>query len=349
MTGPDVERLREELEEALESGDPQGVLASAEALLETAPGDVDALLDKAEALAVLDRPEEAHDIYRELLENHPKDLSVLHATSGFLVFELSGDPGAQEDALELIDRALKVCRKVSDVADRQIDLLLLKAFAWQDLGAPAEGLKSLEEADRLSDGNDSDVACEKGRCLFWLLRLDEARAELNRALERDEENARAHQSLGLVLERLGKHEEAARSFESARRLAPEDYPEPIAMSDAEFERVVEEGLQRLPERVRSYLENVAIMVEELPEDADLVPSNLSPESVGLFRGTPVTEQSLTDPWSHFPSAILLYKRNLCRFAHSRDALIEEIGLTLLHEVGHFLGLDEDDLFERGLD
>ena len=56
-----------------------------------------------------------------------------------------------------------------------------------------------------------------------------------------------------------------------------------------------------------------------------------------------------DPWSHFPSSIVLYQKNLERYARGRAELIEQIGITLVHEVGHFLGLDEEELWERGLD
>ena len=56
-----------------------------------------------------------------------------------------------------------------------------------------------------------------------------------------------------------------------------------------------------------------------------------------------------DPWSHFPSSIGLFQRNLERYARDREELLEEIRVTLLHEVGHFLGLDEEQLRELGLD
>jgi predicted Zn-dependent protease with MMP-like domain len=56
-----------------------------------------------------------------------------------------------------------------------------------------------------------------------------------------------------------------------------------------------------------------------------------------------------DPWSHLPSSIVLYQRNLERFAESRAELVEQIGVTLVHEVGHFLGLDEEELYQRGLE
>ena len=56
-----------------------------------------------------------------------------------------------------------------------------------------------------------------------------------------------------------------------------------------------------------------------------------------------------DPWSHFPSSIVLYQKNLESFARDRKDLVEQIGITLIHEVGHFLGLDEEDLWELGLE
>ncbi len=55
-----------------------------------------------------------------------------------------------------------------------------------------------------------------------------------------------------------------------------------------------------------------------------------------------------DPWSHFPSSIVLYQKNLERACDSKEQLVEEIRVTLLHEVGHFLGLDEEELEARGL-
>jgi predicted Zn-dependent protease with MMP-like domain len=69
----------------------------------------------------------------------------------------------------------------------------------------------------------------------------------------------------------------------------------------------------------------------------------------MFRGAPLGEKGSMDPWSHFPSSIVLYQQNLERAARSRQELIDEIRVTLLHEVGHFLGLDEEQLWERGLD
>jgi predicted Zn-dependent protease with MMP-like domain len=160
-----------------------------------------------------------------------------------------------------------------------------------------------------------------------------------------------HHHLGLVAERRGEDDEARRRFARARKLAPDEFPRPIALSPAAFDEAVEDALARLPEQVRRYLSNVAITVEDLPSDDDLLAADppLSPSILGIFRGPPYGRHDAVDPWTHLPSSIALFQRNLERFARSRADLIEEIGITLVHEVGHFLGLDEEELYARGLD
>ena len=71
--------------------------------------------------------------------------------------------------------------------------------------------------------------------------------------------------------------------------------------------------------------------------------------LGLFAGHAMTERKIDDPWSHFPAAIFLYQKNLERACRSKKELVEQIGITLIHEVGHFLGMSEQELYERGLD
>ena len=61
------------------------------------------------------------------------------------------------------------------------------------------------------------------------------------------------------------------------------------------------------------------------------------------------ERSLENPWSNLPGAIVLFRRNLSRYARNREELLDELRVTIFHEVGHFLGLDEEDLEKRGLD
>jgi predicted Zn-dependent protease with MMP-like domain len=94
---------------------------------------------------------------------------------------------------------------------------------------------------------------------------------------------------------------------------------------------------------------VTISVEPIPTAEDLDGGRLSPVMLGIFQGTPVDERLDTVAEHHQTAVIKLFQRNLERFATSREELIEQIGVTLLHEVGHLMGMDEDELYERGLD
>jgi predicted Zn-dependent protease with MMP-like domain len=111
-------------------------------------------------------------------------------------------------------------------------------------------------------------------------------------------------------------------------------------------------LESLHPSLQEYLANVAILVEEIPSDEILSQYDppVSPgELLGYFSGASLMDRSVEDPWSHLPSAIILFRRCLQRYAQSHEQLIEELSTTIYHEVGHFLGLDEEDLKERGLE
>jgi predicted Zn-dependent protease with MMP-like domain len=69
----------------------------------------------------------------------------------------------------------------------------------------------------------------------------------------------------------------------------------------------------------------------------------------MFRGSGFGRGGALEAGTQLPPSIVLFQTNLERFARSRAELEEEIRVTLVHEVGHFLGLDEDELYERGLD
>jgi len=259
------------------------------------------------------------------------------------------DRGEGEEALDLAARGERAARRAG-ATELLPDLILLQASALNDLGRSRE---ALSRADALLRGSPRDTAAmlERAFALWELVRLPEARSQLQELLQLVPDDAWGHHLLGLVAERLGDAKEARRRFSRARRLDPREFPEPVHLSQGEFDKAVEDALEGLPAPVRGYLSNVAIAVEDLPADDDLLASDppLSPAILGIFRGSPFGEKGSMDPWSHFPSSIVLYQKNLERAAADRAQLIEQIGVTLVHEVGHFLGLDEEELWERGLD
>jgi len=266
-----------------------------------------------------------------------------------------------EEALDALDagdaeRALELAMEGARLAGRGDDeelparLALAEGQARLALGDPGGALERIAAARRAFP-DDLDVRVEEATALHELSRFEDAADRLARVVEEDPDDAGAHWLLGLSLERLGRAEAAERHLGRARELEPDDFPAPVTLSPEAFEAVVEQALAELPEPVRRWLGNVAVTVEDLPGVEELLSSEppLSPSLLGIFRGSPVGDKASMDPWSHFPSSITLFQTNLERMARDEDELREEIRITLLHEVGHFLGLDEERLRELGLD
>jgi predicted Zn-dependent protease with MMP-like domain/Flp pilus assembly protein TadD len=257
---------------------------------------------------------------------------------------------------EELERAARRARQAFGVAAEAGDdelagaLALVEGQALAGLGDAAAALPRLEEALRRLPG-DLEVLVERGQALHELCRFQEAAQALDEALRADPDDPWALHAAGLAAERLGRARDAERMLARARKLAPEEFPSPVTLSPDAFEAVVEAALERLPEPVRRYLSNVVITVEDLPGEDELRGSDppLSPSILGIFRGAAFPHKASMDPWSHFPSSIALFQRNLERYARDPEELAREIEVTLLHEVGHFLGLDEEDLRVRGLD
>ncbi|MGH3666163.1 MAG: metallopeptidase family protein [Egibacteraceae bacterium] len=111
--------------------------------------------------------------------------------------------------------------------------------------------------------------------------------------------------------------------------------QPIAPE--QFEVLVDQALDELPEALWSRFDNVAVVVEDThPDDPDLL---------GLYEGTPLTER-----WDHagaLPDKISIYRIPLCLESADADELVEEVKITVVHELAHHLGIAEDALHELG--
>lgn len=123
----------------------------------------------------------------------------------------------------------------------------------------------------------------------------------------------------------------------------------IRISDADFDRAVEQALAGLPEEFQPYLENVIIEVCQRPDAKLMREHDVPADLLGLYVGQPLAEKGPTQTGSALPDRILIFRDNLCAMCRSRTELIEEIRITVLHEIGHHFGLDEDGLAELGYD
>ncbi|MFC1593220.1 metallopeptidase family protein [Candidatus Omnitrophota bacterium] len=108
----------------------------------------------------------------------------------------------------------------------------------------------------------------------------------------------------------------------------------VKLSRRRFERLVAKALASLPDEFKSRLENVVVLIEdEPPEDM--------PDTLGLYEGVPLIERTLDD--TCLPDRITLFKRSIEHACHTENEIEDEVRLTVLHEVGHFFGLEEEQL------
>lgn len=187
-----------------------------------------------------------------------------------------------------------------------------------------------DEFERLLD-TDPNAALEQA--LAWL--------------EEEPESGDAHYAAGLAYEALERHAEKVRAFLEVLRLDARDPIEGVADAERIVHDEAEKVLGGLPAEIRDRLGPVAILVEPRPS-SHLVEDGFDPRLLGFFDGA--TFEELTGPDAPpTPTQIRLFVENLTALASDETTLRREVGVTVLHEIGHFFGLDEDDMVRLGID
>jgi predicted Zn-dependent protease with MMP-like domain len=121
------------------------------------------------------------------------------------------------------------------------------------------------------------------------------------------------------------------------------------MDRRKFRRLVEEALDTLPGEVRIRMENVTVFVRDEPSDEQIADAGLDPARdviFGLYEGLPLDERT-HDYGMALPDRITLFYRPLVESFRGPVEIREEIRRTIVHEVAHFIGLDDDDIEGRG--
>ena len=116
------------------------------------------------------------------------------------------------------------------------------------------------------------------------------------------------------------------------------------MTRAEFEAHVASALRTIPKHFRDAMQNIAIVVEDEPADELLEEMEADPDDTlfGVYVGTPLTERH----WGHgnvLPDRIILFQGSHEREAEDEEDLICSIAETLIHEIGHYFGLSEEEI------
>jgi predicted Zn-dependent protease with MMP-like domain len=111
-----------------------------------------------------------------------------------------------------------------------------------------------------------------------------------------------------------------------------------------FDRLVADALRSIPRRFRDAMANVVIVVEDEPSRALLREMALDPPQtlLGLYQGTPLPERQW-DYGNTLPDRILIFQGPHERSARSEDDLVVAIGETLIHEIGHYFGMSEEQI------
>jgi predicted Zn-dependent protease with MMP-like domain/soluble cytochrome b562 len=206
---------------------------------------------------------------------------------------------------------------------------------------------ALELYDRASelDPDWTSPFSARAECLLEMGRVEEARTDVERALKLDAQNAQAHWVRAVVHELDGKDRLAQDGYRRAASLAPDVYHVPTRLTRRAFDLAVRKAIDHLPADFRKRMEDegVEIFVKDLPDPEEHPESGLGPLILGAFDGHSLTERRESDPWTQIPPRICLYQMNIERIARSRDELVKEIEVTIVHEVGHYFGLEDDDL------
>jgi predicted Zn-dependent protease with MMP-like domain len=116
----------------------------------------------------------------------------------------------------------------------------------------------------------------------------------------------------------------------------------------DFDRALRKALSELPPVFRKALDNVAVVVDEWPPDWLLDELGIPPEDTlyGFYHGVPLPERSFQDS-GNLPDKISIYRGPLEEDFPGREELWREIRVTLLHEIGHYFGMDEEELSRLG--
>jgi len=226
--------------------------------------------------------------------------------------------------------------------------------AWIERGEAAldegdfEGALSSFDRAIKADPEHWGAALGRIECLHLLWRTPEALREIRELRDSlEEEDPDRAELEARILEASGAFEDADRLFAEAHRLDPGEFPLPVRTTEEDFRAILDKVLDSLPGVIREVVAVIPVLVEAKPKPAiaERAP-HVTPDILGLFVGVSVGNAVFAA--SGYGNVVLLFQRNLERAGRSRSEVAREIKTTLLHEYGHYLGFDEEELEHLGL-
>ncbi len=119
----------------------------------------------------------------------------------------------------------------------------------------------------------------------------------------------------------------------------------LTLSEPEFQALVQEALEGLPEEYAKLLSNVAVVVEEEPPQEVLEDLEMGEEDdlLGLYQGVSLDKGSFFQAGGELPARIAIYRGPILRLCRSKKEVVQEVRDTVVHEIGHHFGLADDDM------
>ena len=114
---------------------------------------------------------------------------------------------------------------------------------------------------------------------------------------------------------------------------------PVDVSPERFESLVDRALDEIPDELAALIRNVVVLVEDEPPADD-------PELLGYYDGVALTERTSNHAFE-LPDRILVFRGPLSRMCESEDELVDEVRITVVHEVAHHFGIDDERLHDLG--
>ncbi len=258
------------------------------------------------------------------------------------------DEGEPDDGLQLAVQAHRLLERYPEHAtvDLKIDTHYLLAACNFEMGLVADALGHYDVV-RTLDPKDPEIDYWQARALFHSWRFDDA----ERLLRKYQGEHAAHPGTlyyrALLADFRGQEKEAESLFDRAAAENPEEFARPIRLPAGDVQHMLEDVLASLPVHVRGALENVDVRLVRLPDPKIHASPDVDPLILGLYRGSSLLgSDAFSQPTDL--DRIEVFQRNVERVVADSDELREELRITLLHEIGHHLGWDEDDLTQRGL-
>ena len=114
---------------------------------------------------------------------------------------------------------------------------------------------------------------------------------------------------------------------------------PIEMAPPEFDALVDRALDEIPDEIAALVRNVVVLVEDQPPKDD-------PDLLGLYEGIALTDR-WGDPMMELPDRIFIFRGPLLDMCDTEEQLVDEVRITVVHEVAHHFGIDDDRLHDLG--